>query len=184
MEQNPAFQALLTVANRSRLAARGLPEREQAQREWSGVGFGLMGHRFVVPMGQVSELLELPNYTKLPGVKSWIKGVANVRGRLLPIMDLAAFLGHRLLKPQKQQRILVVESDDLYCGMLVDQSFGVQHFLSETYESEQSAPDDNLQPFLMGSYRLDGGMWYVFSMVNLVQNPAFMAASRVQAATA
>ena len=160
MEQTPAFQALLNLANRSRSAAKGLPAREQTKQEWSGIGFGLLGHRFVAPMGQVSELLEVPSYTRLPGVKNWVKGVANVRGRLLPVLDLAALLGHRLTSPLKQQRILVLENHELYCGLLVDSSFGIQHFLTETYAPDSELDDPGLSPFLMGQYGAGDSSWH------------------------
>jgi len=180
MEQTPAFRALLDLANRSRDAAKGLPAREKTRQEWSGIGFGLLNKRFVVPMGQTTELLEVPGYTRLPGVKGWVRGVANVRGRLLPIIDLAVFLGQRLINPQKQQRILVLESNDLYCGLLVDQSFGIQHFLSESYQPENSLNEPSVDPFLLGNFTAENTTWHVFSMVNLVENPQFHSAARTQ----
>lgn len=178
MEQTPAFQALLGLANRSRSAARGLPAREQTKQEWSGIGFGLLGHRFVAPMGHVAELLEVPGFTRLPAVQPWVKGVANVRGRLLPIIDLATLLGHKLTSPQKQQRILVLENQELYCGLLVDQAFGIQHFLADNYLQENTVPEPELEPFLLGHYQTEQFNWHVFSMVNLVQYPLFMSAAK------
>ncbi|BFM05257.1 chemotaxis protein CheW [Halioxenophilus aromaticivorans] len=182
MEQTPAFQALVNLANRSRDSALGLPAREKTRQEWSGIGFRLLNQNFVVPMGQTSELLEVPNYTRLPNVKSWVRGVANVRGRLLPLYDLAVFLGHRLHNPQKLQRVLVLEANDLYCGLLVDQSFGIQHFLSEAYQMENSLGDADVEPFLLGNFKSDSTIWHVFSMVNLMESPQFMSAARTQMA--
>lgn len=183
MEQTPAFLALLNLANRSRVSARGLPAREQTRQEWSGIGFRLLDHHFVVPMGQTSELLDVPNYTRLPNVKNWVRGVANVRGRLLPIIDLAVFLGHRLQNPQKLQRVLVLESNDLYCGLLVDQSYGIQHFLSESYHLENSLNEASVEPFLLGNFTNDKTVWHVFSMANLIESPQFMSAARSQLAS-
>ncbi len=183
MEQSPAFQALLTLANQSKATAKGLPAQEQTKKEWSGIGFGLLGHQFVVPMGQVSELLEVPSYTRLPGVKPWVRGVSNVRGRLLPVIDLASFLGHRLNSPHKQQRILVLEGAELYCGLLVDQSYGIQHFLVDTYQQTSHLEEPNVQPFLLGSYELEQGTWHVFSMVNLIEHPDFISAARTPMAS-
>ena len=92
-EYNAAFQHLADLAQKSLDAAQQLPAQEDATPQWSGVGFSMFGKRFVVSMGELNEMLEVPIFTKLPGVKPWVKGVANVRGRLLPIFDLAAFLG-------------------------------------------------------------------------------------------
>ena len=75
------FVVLATIASRSTVGARGLPQQIDAMTTWSGIGFNLMGLRFVVPMTEVAELLERPGSTRIPGVKPWVKGVANVRGR-------------------------------------------------------------------------------------------------------
>ena len=88
---NPAFEALANLAAVSRKNAPGLPAQVDVAPRWSGVGFSCLGYRFVVPMGQVSELLEVPTATRLPGVQSWVVGLSNVRGRLLPLFDLARF---------------------------------------------------------------------------------------------
>ncbi len=67
----------------------------------------------------------------MPGVKPWVKGVANLRGRLLPVMDLGGFLGLELSKARKQRRVLVVEYNDLFVGLLVDEVVGMQHFAQD-----------------------------------------------------
>ena len=42
----------------------------------------------VSKMGEVTEILDPPDFTRVPGVQSWVVGIANVRGSLLPLMDL------------------------------------------------------------------------------------------------
>ena len=78
------FQLLFEIDQRCRALAAGLPAQQQVVQSWSGIGFRMGERLFVAPMGEVSEVLHEPRYTSLPGVKSWVKGVANVRGRLLP----------------------------------------------------------------------------------------------------
>lgn len=146
-QSQEAFQALVNLAMQSRRSAKGLPSQIDTQPHWSGIGFELLGRHFVAPMGEVSEMLEVPYYTRLPGVKPWVKGVANVRGRLLPVCDLAVFLGGRIQAPRKQQRILVLENQDLYTGLLVDRVLGMQHFPVDTYSpADTPSPVDAYSP--------------------------------------
>ncbi len=107
------FQLLVDIDQRCRRLAAGLPAQQEAVQSWSGIGFRMGGRFFVAPMGEVGEVLHEPRYTQLPGVKTWVKGVANVRGRLLPIMDLCGFLGTELSPLRKQRRVLVVEHLDV-----------------------------------------------------------------------
>ena len=88
-----AFELLLQIDRRCRLLGADLPSQPTHGDSWSGIGFRLGEHWYVAPMGEVSEVLHEPRYTHLPGVKPWVRGVANLRGRLLPLMDLCGFFG-------------------------------------------------------------------------------------------
>ncbi|GLS27045.1 chemotaxis protein CheW [Marinibactrum halimedae] len=179
VEASAAFDALVDLAQRSRSSAKGLPAQVDAKPTWSGIGFGVMGKFFVVPMGQASELLELPHYTRLPGVQTWVRGVSNVRGRLLPLIDLAMYFGERLVSQRKAQRVLVLENEEIYCGLIVDQAFGIQHFITENYRAENKDVDlPELSNFLKGSYPLPDRCWHVFSMLDLMADPRFLVAAK------
>ena len=177
-EPQVAFQALLDLAQRSRAAARGLPAQTDIRPQWSGIGFSLMGSNFVAPMGEVSEMLEVPSFTHLPGVQPWVKGVANVRGRLLPIFDMANFFGDRLISGRKQRRVLVLETESLYSGLMVDQVFGMQHFPMDEYSEQAGAIASNILPFVTGSYSLGGQQWSLFRPGLLAEDPRFINAAK------
>ena len=133
-ESLTAFELLLQIDQRCRLLAADLPSQPTRQNSWSGIGFRLGEYWYVAPMGEVSEVLHEPRFTQVPGVKPWVKGVANLRGRLLPIMDLCAFLGHELSVARRQRRVLVVEHQDVFAGLMVDEVFGLQHFAQGSLE--------------------------------------------------
>jgi twitching motility protein PilI len=183
-EPQTAFNVLVDLAQRSRRSAKSLPSTVKVQPQWSGIGFHLLGQHFVAPIGEVSELLELPSYTRLPGVQPWIMGVANVRGRLLPLLDLAAFFGGRLEGQRKRHRVLVLEIDELYTGLVVDTALGMQHFLADTFSAELAAVDNQLRDYLVGSYAKkaspagEGDRWYVFSPARLAEEPRFINAAQ------
>ena len=134
-----------------------------------------MGERcYVAPMGEISEILHEPRYAVLPGVKPWVKGVANLRGRLLPIMDLCSFFGHELSPVRKQRRVLVVDHQEVFAGLMVDEVLGLQHFsqisLMPIQGSEGAEP---MAPFMSGQF-LREHAWLVFSPAALAQSPGFM----------
>ena len=120
MSAQTPFQILLEIDQRCRALAAGLPSQQAAVQTWSGIGFRMGERLFVAPMGEVGEVLHEPRYTLLPGVKSWVKGVANVRGRLLPIMDLCGFFGNELSPLRKLRRVLVVDHQEIFAGLTVD----------------------------------------------------------------
>ena len=177
-EQQAAFQALVELAHLSRRTAKGLPAQVDIKPHWSGIGFSLLGRLFVAPMGEVSEMLEVPSYTRLPGVQPWVKGVANVRGRLLPMLDMGVFFGQRLTGHRKKQRVLILETENLYSGLMVDQVFGMQHFPMDTYKPASADESEQLASLVTGSYELNGREWSVFSLANLAEDARFVNAAQ------
>lgn len=178
MSDQVAFAALQELANRSRQHAKALPAQVNAAPRWSGIGFSLLGLRFVAPLGQIAEMLEVPATTRLPGVQPWILGLANVRGKLLPMCDLAMFLGGRLSPHKKSHRVLVVDQGKFFCGLIVDQAFGMQHFTSEVYMDEVEDAPESVKPVTNGAYRdAAGNQWAVMHIPALLADPRFANAA-------
>lgn len=169
-----AFELLLQIDQRCRLLAADLPSQPTRQDRWSGIGFRLGEQDYVAPMGEIAEVLHEPKFTQLPGVKPWVKGVANLRGRLLPIMDLCGFAGRELSAARQQRRVLVVEHNEVFAGLLVDEVFGLQHFAQNSLQPLLS--DDlhgPLSAFISGRFQREQ-TWQVFSPFALVQSQSFM----------
>lgn len=172
-EQHP-FSQLLSLAERSQKIGVELPARENARTHWNGLGFSLLGQRFVVPMSEVGELMRVPPTTRLIGIKNFVVGVANVRGRLLVVIDLAVFFGQPSTFPKAQRRLFAVGEEEQYFGFMVDESLGMQHFPSEAFtESVEDVPDQ-FRPFVIGCYNMGGSIWPVFSLTRLSEHPSLV----------
>ncbi len=175
---NPAFEALANLASSSKGTSKGLPAQADVAQRWSGVGFSCLGYRFVIPMGQISELMEVPNTTRLPGVQTWVIGLSNVRGRLLPLFDLARFVGGQISSQRKAHRVLVLETENLFSGLVVDRAFGMQHFVADTFAEFNGEMPDGLRPYVTGAFQDSSGeRWCVFDMSLLSQDSNFTNAS-------
>jgi twitching motility protein PilI len=154
--------------------AAPLPLQADARPAWQGMGFQVGGLRLVSVMGEIAEVLKLPKVTPLPGVKSWVVGVANVRGRLIPVIDLHDFLGMLPTLPRAQWRVIVVEQGDLVAGLLVEQSLGIAHFLQETYENAPADSLGALAPYVRGAFRHGGRMFYEVELASILRNERFL----------
>ncbi|HEY7883945.1 MAG TPA: chemotaxis protein CheW [Cellvibrionaceae bacterium] len=158
--------------------AKGLPAQIDARPQWSGIGFSLLGNYFVAPLDEVAEMLEVPPYTHLPGVQGWVRGVANVRGRLLPLFDLAAFCGGRLVGGRKRRRVLVLETENIYSGLIVDQVYGMQHYPIDEYRASQEDLVESLHSYVRGSYPVGDTLWNVFRLSLLAEDERFINAAK------
>lgn len=174
-----AFNKLVEYFLRCRRQAASLPMQVDAVQYWSGVGFTLNGRRFLAPLDEVSEILSVPAYTRVPGVVGWMKGVANVRGRLMTVMDLSRFLGKPSELQEKRRRLLVLDQNDFYTGLIVDDVLGMQHFPTDDYVADPPVDGhSDIQAYLRGGYQRDGEYWSVFSLTRLAEDPRFMLAAR------
>jgi CheY-like chemotaxis protein len=84
------FATISDVVKRFGQSDYGLPAQKQIAQTEKLIGFSMFDTEYVIPLDEINEVLEVPKCTKLPRVKSWVLGVANVRGRLLPIIDIEA----------------------------------------------------------------------------------------------
>lgn len=174
MESLSPFALLQEIAASSKRFAGNLPSQAEAITYWKGVGFILAGKKYVTPLDEVQEILTMPRYTKLPGVHNWVNGVSNVRGRLLPIMDLGNFMGVRASASSRTRRVLVVENGDLLNGVVVDAVLGMQNFPVDTYSDRNTGGSDYMKPYIKGGYKKEGEAWPVFSLFNLTQSSGFL----------
>jgi twitching motility protein PilI len=173
--QAAPFAVLTDIARRSRSLATGLPEQQQAIELWNGIGFVLAGEPYVAPMGEVIEILHVPRYTHIPGVRSFMLGAANVRGRLLPLIDLAGFFDvPRSSRSHRERRVLVVEQGDVLSGLVVDSVSGMQYFAVASHVASPQGVPASVQPFVNGGYERNEEVWKVFSAADLLGNDRFL----------
>ncbi len=174
--QNDTPFVLLERLDRDCLAtAKGLPEEVRAPVRWKGVLFGLNGLSLLAPMAEIAEIVTPLRVTHVPGAKSWVLGLANMRGNLLPVMDLTGFLfGKNSRQDPRRQRILVMREGDLFAGMVVDSVTGLKQYTADCWQAETQVGVPVLHRYLDGAY-LEGGLRYpVFRLARLAQDEAFV----------
>ena len=161
-------------AQRGRRHAHSLPQQVEVKTTWDGVGFRVGGILMVAPLEQVKEILTRVTISRIPGAKEWVKGVSNVRGNLLPILDLKGFISGTPSKATRQNRILVIQHKGISAGLIVDEVLGMRHFLEEEFSEDVSSVDAMYRNLLSGTYRQIGDRWAVFDIHKLVETPEFL----------
>lgn len=152
----------------------------QQQNEWNGLAYRLGDETFVCAREDVKELLVYPDaLTRIPGAKGWLTGLANIRGQLLPVVDLKAFLGGATTRPGRDTRVIVVNHRDLPAGMVVDEVIGFRRFRSD--QRLEQAPETKVrcERYLQGAFSQETEMWPVFSLLRLVESQQFLQAGKV-----
>ena len=172
------FELLREIERRSRLAITGGPGDDADSDEWVGIGLRLGHERFVVARDDVREVLMLPStLTRVPGARAWIRGLANVRGHLLPIADLRGFLGAGEVTGDRSARVLVANSTEFPVGVVVDEVYGFRRFLDREHADDFPQPALRCERYLQGAFRRGLEIWPVFSLTKLLDSREFQRAA-------
>jgi twitching motility protein PilI len=169
---------LLAMEARCLAHAVGLPQQVVVEETWEGVLFSVAGQLFVTPLDEVKEILNHPaTLTRVPGTRPWVAGVANIRGNLLPVIDLQSFLLHRQTVPGRRSRVLVIDHEGVYAGLLVDPLVGIRKFyLSERSNRPIELPK-SINRYIDMVYEHGAELWPVFSLHHLAASPEFQFAA-------
>ena len=171
------FELLQELERRSRIAFAG-QGGEALPEEWVGVGFRLGNEQFVANRDQVREVLMLPEtMTRVPGAKRWMLGIANLRGHLLPLIDLQMLLGNGRTSQRRATRVISVNHRDIPAGLVVDEVQGFRRFLDS--EFSDSAPETAVRcdRYLQGAYQRGHDVWPIFGLYDLLESSAFLQAA-------
>ena len=169
-----AYALLQNIEERSRTKALGLPQQVEVRRTWSGVGFRLGDVYLLSKLEEVDEILVSPEMTRVPSALSWVKGIANIRGMLLPIMDLRDFIDGEPVPSGRKTRVILIKKGELVSGLMVDEVFGMRHFFEEERTENVPESSGNLKKYLKGAFRKGNMHWGIFDMDNLAADPNFL----------
>jgi len=138
----------------------------------SRLGVTVGDKRFLINLQDVKEVLPVPPMQLVPFTKPWFLGVANVRGNLYSISDLAQFMGMPATSKSTNNRILLLSTESTaQVALLVDSLIGLRSVQGMQLQSAEDEADF----FSLNSYKdAEGGDWLELDIEALVQNKNFV----------
>jgi len=171
------FELLQELERRSRKAFAG-KGGEGMPDEWIGIGFRIGQEQFVASRDQVREVLMLPDaITRVPGAKRWMLGIANLRGHLLPLVDLKMLLGSGRTSLRRATRVISVHHREIPAGLVVDEVQGFRRFMDSEFNDKAQQTAVRCDRFLQGAYQRGHDVWPVFGLYDLLESSAFLQAA-------
>lgn len=172
------YELLRELDRRARTMAQGQPEATASGAEWVGIAFRLGGEAFLLAREETREVMGYPAaVTRVPGAKSWIRGLSNVRGQLLPVVDLRAFLGAGSTAIGRPTRVLVANHREIPAGLLVDEVMGFRRFYEGEFSADLPPTLLRCERYLAGAFKRGAEVWPVFSVRSLLESQQFMQAA-------
>ncbi|TKT75492.1 chemotaxis protein CheW [Aquamicrobium sp. LC103] len=148
----------------------------RSDRRQELIAFRIGDQEFCVDIMSVREIRGWTATTPLPHAQKFMRGVINLRGSVLPIVDLRARLGFGLTEPEARHVIIVVRSGTQEVGLLVD---AVCDILTVTEEEIQATPgiaNETVKSFIRGILAIEGRMIGVVGLERILPHAEAEAA--------
>jgi len=171
---NTSFEKLLDYEQHSLAFEPGQAEGQSGGGEWAGVIFRIGEVRLACSIEYVSEFLPIPAFTPVPGTKSWILGLANVRGDLLTIVDLSWFLSGERTTVTMRTRLLAATLRGRPIGLLVDEVFGQRQFVGSEGKSTRLSRKSPIRDYVQKQYRSGKEVWQELDLDSLFSTSEFL----------
>lgn len=116
------------------------------------VVFSLSGGDYALPVRDVAEIGRVPGVTKVPNVPEFVRGITNLRGEIVPVLNLPVLLGLQESAPTARGRVLFLQAREpvAAAGLLVDEVKGIQRIPSQQLEQVGGLVDDKVTSVLRG----------------------------------
>ena len=143
------------------------------EKELQVVGFRIGSETYGVRIGAVREIVRVPEITTVPSAPDLIEGVINLRGKIIPVMDLRKRFGQTEIQQDKRNRILVVELDNKLLGLIVNSASEVLKIPPSDIEAPGSVFADGESGYVVGVGKLKGRLIILLDITKLLHRPEF-----------
>jgi len=143
-------------------------ESHSMERDLQVVGFRIGNETFGVRIASVREIVRVPEITAVPSAPDTVEGVINLRGKIIPVMDLRKRFGHVDIQPDKKNRILVVELQNKLVGLIVNAASEVLKIPPSEIEAPGSVFAEGESSYVTGVGKLKGRLIILLDVSKLL----------------
>ncbi|HEX9224591.1 MAG TPA: chemotaxis protein CheW [Candidatus Acidoferrales bacterium] len=133
------------------------------------VGFRIGDETYGVRISAVREIVRVPAITAVPNAPDYIEGVINLRGKIIPVMDLRKRFGIKNVEPNKKNRILVVELENKVLGLIVNSASEVLKIPPADIEMPNTMFQEGEVSYVTGVGKLNGRLVILLDIGKLLQ---------------
>ncbi len=134
------------------------------------IAFRLGGQEFCVDIMSVRDIRGWTPTTPLPHSPDYVKGVINLRGSVLPVIDLAARLGFRSTEPTARHVIIVTQVGNQSVGLLVDAVSDILTINADTIQPTPDVASELARAFMKGVLAIEGRMISLIGLDSVLQS--------------
>ena len=139
-------------------------------KELQIVGFRIGQETFALPISLVHEIVRLPEIAAIPHAPDYVEGVMNLRGRIVPVIDLRRRLGEAAVENSRKNRVLVVDVEGRAVGLLVDSASEVLKVSEAAIEPPPNLFAEAASNYVTGVAKHQGRLIILVDLKKILQN--------------
>jgi purine-binding chemotaxis protein CheW len=148
------------------------------------VGFRIGRETFGLPIAIVREIVRVPEITAVPNAPQYIEGVINLRGRIIPVVDLRKRFGQEATELNKKSRVVVVELQSRAVGLIVNSASEVLKLPPSEIEKPHNVFQEGELDFITGVGKLQGRLVILLDLNRILQQAELRDLNEFEAAMA
>jgi len=139
------------------------------EKELQLVGFRIGRETFGLPIESVREIVRVPEITSVPNAPDYIEGVINLRGRIIPVVDLRKRFHDNSAETTRKNRIVVVELQNRAIGLLVHSASEVLRIPPSEVEAPQNVFQEGELSYITGVGKLNGRLVILLDLSRILE---------------
>ena len=134
------------------------------------VVFDLADEAYGVNIGSVREIIRMQPVTFVPDAPDFVEGVINLRGRVIPVIDLRRRFGLTVTKETNESRVLVVDSEGEDLGVIVDAVTEVQRIREDSIEPVSNLVSTEESEYIVGITKVEDQLIILLDLDRAIGN--------------
>lgn len=143
---------------------------EERTEELQVVAFALGDEQYGIDIGTVREIIRMPTVTQMPGMPDYVRGVINLRGQVIPVVDLRARFRLPAVEWDERTRVLVVDIGGESIGVVVDAVTEVRRVASDSVEAPGATTTTNESYYIEGIAKQDEHLLILLDLERALAN--------------
>lgn len=150
--------------------ASSFEDESSARKERQIVAFSLGTETYGVDIASVREIIPIQKIVSVPRAPDFVEGIINLRGRVIPVLDLRKHFGFEQKKGDPNQRIVLVEAGTESIGVIVDAVSSVLRISDDSVEPPASVIVGPEIEYIYGIAKVDGGLIVLLDLTRIISD--------------
>ena len=152
------------------LDERDFEESNKKIKDFRALVFSLKNEKYAVDVNQIKEVVSVSGITRVPHAPEFIVGVMNLRGEIISVLDIRYFLGLERRTLSLEEKLIIVEIDSEFTGILVDKIEDTVFFERELIQPPLATLGEVLSRFTLGQIQIGEDIYIILDLIKILQS--------------